>query len=56
MARARTSRRATAPTPGKARAKQPPANDIPTLEWIAAGVGLVLAGSAIGITAWPFGS
>lgn len=52
MARARTSRRATAPTPGKARAKQPPANDIPTLEWIAAGVGLVLAGSAIGITAW----
>lgn len=38
--------------PRKTPAKRAPINDIPTLEWIAAGVGLVLAGTAIGLTAW----
>lgn len=38
--------------PRKASPQRVPANDIPTLEWIAAGVGLVLAGTAIGLTAW----
>jgi uncharacterized protein (TIGR02588 family) len=46
MARTATSK------PRKAPPKSAPANDIPTLEWIAAGVGLVLAGTAIGLTAW----
>lgn len=44
--------RAAAPKPRKASPKRAPANDIPTLEWIAAGVGLVLAATAIGLTAW----
>lgn len=62
MAKSPTSKR----TPTSARRKSAPrtsasnkasqdrtaANDIPPLEWIAAGVGLVLAGSAIGLTAW----
>lgn len=53
MARARTPGRKTAtPAARKSSPKQPPANDIPTLEWIAAGVGLALAGTAIGLTAW----
>lgn len=47
MAKARTTAAASKPRP-----KRAPANDIPTLEWIAAGVGLVLAGTAIGFTAW----
>lgn len=52
MARSSASQRAKASAPRKAPAKPAPANDIPTLEWIAAGVGLVLAGSAVGLTAW----
>ncbi|WP_454759639.1 hypothetical protein [Caulobacter segnis] len=48
----RTARRTTTPGPRKAPAKRAPANDIPMLEWIAATVGLVLAATAIGLTAW----
>ena len=44
--------RTAASAPRKMPPKRAPANDIPTLEWIAAGVGLVLAGTAIGLTAW----
>jgi uncharacterized protein (TIGR02588 family) len=44
--------RAVASKPRKALPKGAPANDIPTFEWIAAGVGLVLASTAIGFTAW----
>jgi uncharacterized protein (TIGR02588 family) len=33
------------PSPG-------PAQDIPALEWLSAGIGLVLASTAIGLTAW----
>lgn len=46
MARAATSK------PRKTPVRRAPANDIPTLEWIAAGVGLVLAATAIGLTGW----
>ncbi len=52
MAEARNARRATSPRPQKASRKRSPANDIPVLEWISAGVGLVLASTAIGLTAW----
>lgn len=52
MARSRKASHATSQSPREAPAKRRPANDIPTLEWIAAGVGLVLAGTAIGLTAW----
>jgi uncharacterized protein (TIGR02588 family) len=53
MAAATKSRQkgATATTKPPSRA-QPPANDIPALEWIAAGVGLALALTAVGFTAW----
>ncbi len=44
--------RAVASKPRKAPPKRAPANDIPTFEWIAAGVGLILASTAIGFTAW----
>lgn len=56
MAGSRTPRRTSATGPRKASpkasSKAAPANDVPTLEWIAAGVGLVLAGAAIGLTGW----
>jgi uncharacterized protein (TIGR02588 family) len=52
MARTRPTRSTTTPTPRKAPAKRAPANRIPLLEWIAAGVGLVLAMTALGLTAW----
>jgi len=44
-----TSRSASPKAPG---GKQPSADDIPVLEWIAAGVGLLLAATAVGFTAW----
>jgi len=44
--------RQKATTKTRQTAKRPPANAIPPLEWIAAGVGLALAGTAIGLTAW----
>lgn len=52
MADSRTSRRTTGTKPRKARADRPQAGDVPTLEWVAAAVGLVLAGTAISLTAW----
>lgn len=48
MAKARTPK----PTPRKTPPRAKSVNDIPALEWIAAGVGLVLASTAIGLTAW----
>lgn len=44
--------RAAASKSRKAPPKRAPSNDIPTLEWISAGLGLVLASTAIGFTAW----
>lgn len=44
--------RTKTPAPKKVSQSRAPASDIPPLEWVAAGVGLVLAGSAIGLTAW----
>ena len=52
MAKTPAVGRAKTPAPKKAPQSRSPANDIPLLEWIAAGVGLVLAGTAIGLTAW----
>lgn len=52
MARTRAARRDTPPPPRKTPSKRAPANDIPPLEWVAAGIGLVLAGTAMGLTAW----
>lgn len=57
MAKSPAAKRARAPAPKKAApatasARRAPADNIPTLEWIAAGVGLLLAGTAIGLTAW----
>jgi len=45
------------PTPNTPRRKaptraRPPAEKIPLLEWVSAGVGLVLALAALGFTAW----
>ena len=48
MAKARLSK----PKPHSASPRPKPVADIPMLEWIAAGVGLVLASTAIGLTAW----
>lgn len=50
--RAKTAPRSTAAKTRKAPAKTSPATDIPALEWISAGVGLLLALTAIGFTAW----
>lgn len=50
MVQARTAARRKA-APDK-RAETSPDNDIPPLEWAAAGVGLCLALAAIGMTAW----
>ena len=44
--------RAAASKSRKAPPKDAPTKDIAALEWIAAGVGLVLASTAIGFTAW----
>ena len=52
MARTRAARRTAPSTPRKTPAKRAPANDTPPLEWVAASVGLVLAATAIGLTAW----
>ncbi|MBO9544619.1 hypothetical protein [Caulobacter sp.] len=52
MARARASRGTSNAAPRKPAPKRAPVNDIPPLEWVAAGVGLVLASTAIGLTAW----
>lgn len=50
MAKSRSSTRRPAARPPSA--KRTPANDIPALEWASAAVGLVLAATAIGMTAW----
>lgn len=53
MAKARTTtRRSTATSTRKAESKRAAASDAPLLEWIAAGVGLVLAMTAISFTLW----
>lgn len=52
MARARTTRRAATPAQRKTPAPGAPANQIPALEWVSAGIGLALAATAIGFTAW----
>jgi len=52
MAGSRDTRRASPQGKRKAQSKTVSAGDIPPLEWAAAGVGLVLAASAIGLTAW----
>lgn len=44
--------RATRSSPRKAGAQPAPTNDIPALEWLAASIGLALAATAIGLTAW----
>jgi len=52
MARTRVTRRTATPTPRKTPAKSAPVHDIPMLEWIAAGIGLLLVGTATSLIAW----
>jgi uncharacterized protein (TIGR02588 family) len=53
MAKARTpARRPTATSTRKARSQPAAASKAPLLEWVAAGVGLLLATTAVGFTLW----
>ncbi len=45
-------KRTTTPAKAKGSPQRAPIKDTPILEWIAAAVGLALAGSAMGLTAW----
>lgn len=52
QARETTTRKASARKTPATKGTASPKNDIPPLEWAAAGIGLCLAVAAIGMTAW----